>query len=147
MPNPPHPPPRRIASEPGAAGFELLDYESDAAFCDRLAELHPELVSLLAEHRDDHGETLAHVFMARVEWWFEEKYRAADHEPALALARWLEEEYPSASPSIENVICVSFLEMLPWPPASDAEAMAGMLGPRLRRTLKEMQDWEPDSPS
>jgi hypothetical protein len=141
----PHPPLGRIPGEPSPTGFELLVYESDAAFCDRLAELHPELASLLADHRHDNDETLAHVFMADVERWFEEKYRAGEQEPALALAGWLDEEYPSASPSIENVICVSFLEMLPWPPDSDAEAIAGMLGPSLRRSLQEMQDWEPDS--
>ena len=121
-------------------------YESDAAFCDRLAELHSELAALLAEHRQDNDETLPHLFMADVARWFEAKYRAGEREPALALARWLEEEYPSASPTIENVICVSFLEMLPWPPDSDAEAIAEILGRRLRRSLKEMQDWETDPP-
>lgn len=146
MPKRPHPPIRIITSEPGPVGFDMLVYESDAAFCDRLAELHPELAALLAEHIEDNDETLPHLFMSDVARWFEAKYRTGEREPALALAGWLDEEYPSASPSIENAICVSFLEMLPWPPDSDAEAIAELLGPRLRRSQKEMQDWKPDLP-
>jgi hypothetical protein len=131
MPERPH---RNIPSEHGPTGFELLVYESDDAFCNRLAGLHPELMSLLAEHRRDNGEILPHVFMADVEGWFEQKVRAGERA-AMALTVWLEAEYPSASPSIENVICVSFLEALPLPPDSEVEAISGMLGPRLRRSL------------
>jgi hypothetical protein len=50
-----------IPSEPGPAAFEMMVSDADVDFCDELAGVHPELASLLAEHRQDDDETLPHA--------------------------------------------------------------------------------------
>jgi hypothetical protein len=88
----------------------------DIAFCDRLAERFPEVGVLLAEHRREYGETLPHVFMADVARWFVDQSLSTRTGRAKALAGWFDDEYQSLTPYSQNVIDVSLLENLPWPP-------------------------------
>ena len=73
MPERKYPQIRFIPNEPRPPLPEFVVEPSTVAFCDRLAERHADLASLLAEHRRDNDETLPHLFMADVERWFEER--------------------------------------------------------------------------
>ena len=116
--------------------------------CDRVAARFPELALLLEVHRADNDETLAHIFMDDVARWYVAKHQAGKGGAVKELANWLDTEYPRMAADAQNAIDVSFVESLPWPPDPDAEAIAATLGPRLRATLKEMQEWQPtDKPS
>jgi hypothetical protein len=118
---------------------------STIAFCDALVTEFPELEPNLAEHREDmEGETLPHVFMADVTRWFMERYRAGESRSAKALTDWFDSQYPTADADVRNVIDVSFLENLPWPPDPDA-MVSKLLGPHLHQTLLDMQAWRPRS--
>jgi hypothetical protein len=100
---------------------------------------------MLAEHREDMGgETLAHLFMGDVVRWYMERYLAGDSKRAKGLADWLDAVYPTADAYVQNVVDVSFLEDLPWPPDPNAVATE-LLGPNLSRALNEMQTWRPGS--
>jgi hypothetical protein len=127
---------------------ELEPYPAPAssiAFCEAMAAQFPALAPVLAEHREEHGgETLAHMFMGDVTRWYIERYLAGDSKSARGLADWLEAEYPTADEYVRNVMDVSFLEALPWPPDPYAAA-AELLGPNLSRELTEMQHWRPSS--
>jgi hypothetical protein len=124
-----------------------LKGESDVSseLCNRIVIVFPVLEPILVEHRRDHGQTLAHLFMADVARWYVEQIRRGAPERAAALSAWLDDAYPMQSDFERNVIDVSFLENLPWPPDPDAEAVAATLGPELRRTLRAMQEWRPSN--
>jgi hypothetical protein len=145
-----HPPTREIKWI-GRRPWELSEREpyaapaSSIAFCEALAALFPALASVLAEHREEHrGETLAHLFMGDVARWYVERYLAGDSKAAKGLADWLDAEYPTADEYVRNVVDVSFLEALPWPP-DPYGAAAELLGPNLSRELGDMQRWRPSS--
>jgi hypothetical protein len=145
-------PDRTVVARPRFVPPPEAQYEDDytpdpdaVAFCERLAELAPELGALLTEHREGDGETLPHLFMGDVTREVVNEFLAGREMPLRTVAGWLEEQYPTASEPVEDVIALSFLDNLPWPPDPDAEAIEAMLGPRLRTRLKEMQNWRPSS--
>ncbi len=118
---------------------------SSIDFCEAMVAQFPDLAPVLAEHREDMGgETLPHLFMGDVVRWYMKRYLTGDRQRAKELADWLDAVYPTADPHIQNVVDVSFLEDLPWPPDPDSVATE-LLGPNLSRTLEEMQNWRPGS--
>jgi hypothetical protein len=113
-------------------------------FMRRLVERFAELEPQLAEHRrDNRDQILAHVFMGDVKRWFVQAYRDGRVTDASAFAGWLEAEYEAGPPDTRNVIEVSFLYDLPWPPEADADDIKRLLPPRLATKLASMQDWRP----
>jgi hypothetical protein len=121
---------------------------------ERLVRAFPELQHTLDEHLKDNDELLPHLFYGDVSRWFVERCLAND-ERAAEFAQWLEGEFEGKVDSLEdqlqgresvdNLISVSFVENLPWPPDRDADRVAAVLGPRWRRQMLAMRDWRPDS--
>jgi hypothetical protein len=81
--------------------------------------------------------------MGDVKRWFVQAYRDGRLADAKALADWLDTEYPTMADDARNVVEVSFLYDLPWPPEPEAAGIKGLLPPALANRLTEMQDWRP----
>jgi hypothetical protein len=116
----------------------LTATEAQESHVARLVEAFPELQEALTQHLRDYEELLAHVFYGNVGEWFLDRIET---EPGRAqdFARWLEAELEEPDESVVNLICVSFLEALPWPPDRPAERAVGLFGPRLHNELKATQ--------
>ena len=86
---------------------------AEVAFVGALVYLHPWLMPILQEH-DNHG-VLPHLLLADIERWAEAQIKnegATDGQLRRVLA-FLETEYAAGHPYVEELISVSFLELLP----------------------------------
>jgi hypothetical protein len=126
--------------------YESTNVRSVVTFCEWLVGSFPELAPVLEEHRHEYGEVLPHVFFGDFTRWFVAGYQAGDVARLRQVAEWLDEQYQTADDVVRDLIAVSFLENLPWPPEPNAD-VADLLGPLLTERLRYMQTWRPSPPS
>jgi len=88
------------------------------------------------EHLAYYGELLPHVFMAEVTRWL------LVHGPDARVLDALERNLASGDEEVENVIAVSFVEIL----EPEHEAVRAALGPKLRECLQTLECRSPDHP-
>lgn len=106
----------------------------------------PEIVPLLAEHIEEDGldppEIYSHIFFERqFGTWFNallESGSESDLKTARSIADFLEEtRVLTSDEGVLALLRVTFVEIFPWRPESQARA-AGVLGPTL---LQDYRDW------
>jgi hypothetical protein len=100
------------------------------AFLGALMDAHAVLLPLLETHLEDHDDAiLAHMLMADIERWFEARWRS-DPEAVQAVLDCMEEHYKKGHDEVQELIAVSFLEMLPLA-GPDTPAILRLLGPEM----------------
>ena len=112
-------------------------------FAKDLANRFSGLAPVLAEHmQDNFGALLPHVFLGDVTRWVVGLVTASKAEAILrnrpeltSILRYLEDSYASGDVELQELISVSFLELLPRPGESGAE-IRHMVGPALSAQLK-----------
>ena len=117
---------------------------STVAFLRRRGEAVPSLRDRVVKHFERlNGRPLPHVFMGEIV--FEAVDLVASGRPAAVrpLVEFLESEF-GVDEDIDNVIAVSFIEMLPAPGERGVE-IENLLGPKLREELERQRNW-PDPP-
>lgn len=101
----------------------------------RLVDEHPALMPVLAEHLvDQEGEILPHILIGEVEKWCETNFKVGQ-DAVQQVLDWLEARYEAAAPVVQELIVVSFCEMLPYPTEPNVELLR-LLGPVLRREAR-----------
>ncbi|WP_375499692.1 hypothetical protein [uncultured Jatrophihabitans sp.] len=102
--------------------------EVNQRFCRLTTKVAPALTSVLAEHLDDNlSEMLPHLYFGDVSRWFIDQTTA--HGPSTEAARLLdllETSYPTADEDVQNLIDVSFVEMV-----QDEPKVVALFGPNL----------------
>ncbi len=104
-----------------------------------LIKAHPELMPVVDEHLKENDELLSHCFMADVVRFLEATYRDAGSHLAnidliKAVMTTIGEHFANASPFVEELIAVSFVENMPYP-KEDAAAIVAMLPDNLKAVL------------
>lgn len=90
-------------------------------------EVAADLKPLLSEHLADFDEMLPHLFFSDVSRWVSAEVAKSDPSPQVkALLDLLETSYPTADFNVQNLIDVSFIEMV-----EDDPAVVRLLGPQL----------------
>jgi hypothetical protein len=109
---------------------------ADIAFLGALVYSHPWLTPILQEHLDDNGGVLSHMLLADVERWTEAQLQqfGAKDERLREVLSFLESAYAAGNDHVEELISVSFLELLPRPGEPLAE-LRSLLGPQLAKQL------------
>lgn len=110
---------------------------AEVAFVGALVYSHPWLMPILQEHVDDNEGVLPHLLLADIERWAEvqlKQHGPADEQLCKVLA-FLETEYATGHLHVDELISVSFLELLPRPEEPLAE-LRSLLGPRLQEQLE-----------
>jgi hypothetical protein len=121
-----------------------MNRDEGISFCRRLVASIPGLSPILAEHRSDNfGEILPHPFMGDVSRWYLARIRQGDLVGAGELATYLDTEYVSGSPYVQDLLAVSFIENLPWEHEDEALGVRSTLGPALQARQQEMWAWRP----
>jgi hypothetical protein len=95
----------------------------EGALLERLAARFPGIRSLSEAHVAFYGELLPHVLLGEVAAWLQEQPMDA----AVAVVAYLEREFV-ARPEVQEIIAVSFLELLD-------QRLRGVLGPAFREEL------------
>jgi hypothetical protein len=109
---------------------------SEVAFIGALVGAHPWLLPILQEHIDDNDGVLPHLLLADVERWAEAQIEAngADDDRLRALLGYLEDAFGSGDAEVDELIAVSFLELLPKGGAGSE--LRNLVGSRLRDQLR-----------
>jgi hypothetical protein len=118
---------------------------STVAFVHRLGEAVPALRERLADHiARHHGRPQPHAFMGEIVF---DAIRLASSGKSAAvkpLTDFLESEF-GRDKDVDNVIAVSFIEMLPNPGEPGAE-IVDLLGPKLRAEYRRHHNWSAPRP-
>jgi hypothetical protein len=112
-------------------------------FAKDLANRFAGLTPVLAEHmQDNFGALLPHVFFGDVTRWVVGLVTVSKAKEVLrnrleltSILKYLEDTYASGDKELQELISVSFLELLPSPGESRAEVRL-MVGPALSAQLK-----------
>ncbi|MFG1620944.1 hypothetical protein [Kribbella sp. NPDC049227] len=113
-------------------------------FLYRLGDAVPGLRSRVVSHAEEHrGRPLPHAFMGEIVLEAADLVASGRGQVVRPLVDFLETEY-GADADVDNVIAVSFVEMLPNPGDRGAE-IESLLGPKLRAELERQRSW-PDPP-
>jgi hypothetical protein len=113
-------------------------------FLDRLGHAVPALHSRVVAHAEEHrGRPLPHALIGEIVLEAVDLVASGRGEVVRPLVDFLEAEY-GADADVDNVIDVSFVEMLPNPGERGAE-IEELLGPKLRAELERQRHW-PDLP-
>jgi hypothetical protein len=113
--------------------------EVTKAFVDRMVAIHPELEPFHRQHLDENfGEVLPHLWTSDLARYVVDRYQAAGPVAVQSLLVTLDAEAGS-SPVIDEMIAVSFIELLPRPGEAGSE-VTQHLGPRLTEILREQRD-------
>ena len=96
----------------------------------------PILLPVLETHlKDNSGEILSHLLMGDIERWIENRERLEkNNQITMEILEYLEKEY-GREEYVDNLIAVSFLEMLPSP-GKEGASIRYRLGPKLTEQLK-----------
>jgi hypothetical protein len=122
---------------------ELAVPESTVDFLRRLADAVPSLRERVAEHfRRFNGRPLPHAFMGEIVFEAIRFASTGKAEVVQPLIDFLESEF-GRDEDVDNVIAVSFIEMLPQPGERGADIEA-VLGPKLRAELESQRQWSAD---
>jgi hypothetical protein len=113
--------------------------EATKAFVDLTVDAHPELEHLRRQHLDEnYGEMLPHLWTSDLARYVVERYRTGGSAAVQSLLSTLDAEAGS-KPEVDEMIGVSFVEVLPYPGEAGAE-VTRHLGPRLAHMLHEQRD-------
>jgi hypothetical protein len=111
-------------------------------FVRSLAARFPSLAGMLADHLEDNGEVLPHLFFGDLT-----RYVVSLHLAAASLGEhgapqelrdildFLEAAYESGDEELQELISVSFLEHIPRPGEAGSD-VRGMVGPALSAQLR-----------
>jgi hypothetical protein len=77
------------------------------AFCQLLIEQVPDIRTVLADHLNDNGELLPHVFLGDLT-----RYVLSNGSSKTRVVALLEESFQRLGPEVEDLISVSFVENL-----------------------------------
>ncbi len=113
--------------------------ESSVQFLYRMADAVPVLREQLQEHFREYRRPMAHAFMGQITSDMFERYASGRSVDVLPLLVFLEDEY-GVDEEVDNVIAVSFLEMLPDLGERGA-AIRDELGPKLRAEVEQQAQW------
>ena len=116
--------------------------ESTVQFLHRMAEAVPVLGERLQEHFSGYRRPLAHAFMGQIVFDMFELHTSGRSEDVRPLLAFLESEF-GIDEDVDNVISVSFIEMLPEPGERGAD-IEDLLGPKLRADLEGKRKWGED---
>ena len=134
----------RVSTMPSVTKAHLMSRDEGISFCRRLVESTPALSPILAEHLSDNfGEILPHHFVADVSRWHLARIRQGDLVDAGELATYVDREYVSGSPYVQDLLAASFIESLPWEHEEESLAIRSTLGPALQARQREMWSWRP----
>lgn len=118
---------------------------STVAFLQRLGAAVPGLQSRVTGHFGYHrGRPLPHAFMGEIVFEAVELVASGRGEVVRPLIGFLEAEY-GVDEDVDNVIEVSFVEMLPNPGERGSE-IEQLLGPKLRAELERQRNWSDPPP-
>jgi hypothetical protein len=112
--------------------------ESTIRFLERMAQAVPLLRDRLEEHFLNYRRPLAHAFMGQVVFEVFERFASGETD-VLPLVEFPEREF-GVDEDVDNVIAVSFVEMLPAAGEPGAE-IVDAFGPRLRGELERQREW------
>jgi hypothetical protein len=111
---------------------------STVAFLRRLAEAVPPLRDRVAHHFERlHGRPLPHPFMGEIVFEAVDLVASGRGDEVRLLLDFLESEF-GGDDDVDNVIAVSFIELLPNPGEYGAE-VENLLGPKLRADLERFR--------
>ncbi len=105
-----------------------------------LVATFPGLAVSLERHLDDNfGELLPYVFLADVERYVLDAYRAETQPgaPVRAILDYLEESFVKGGEEVKELISVSFLELLPSK-GEPGSGLRDLLGPELSSEAKRV---------
>ncbi|TDU90989.1 hypothetical protein EV138_4590 [Kribbella voronezhensis] len=111
------------------------------AFLHRLADEIPFLRQQVLEHFEEYRNPLGHVVVGGLVPEVCARYAGGEVELIRPLLAFLEREFEQ-NPDVDNVIAVSFVEMLPSPDQPGA-GIEHALGPKLRAELDRQRTWHP----
>jgi hypothetical protein len=104
--------------------------EEEVNFVADLANIDPDLATMLDEHVRYHEEVVPYVFMGDLARWAVARWQSRDLDQLDRLLFWLDGRFATADDEIQNLVAVGFLENLP--PTIDVENnIRRRLGPRL----------------
>ncbi|TCC58668.1 hypothetical protein E0H73_25455 [Kribbella pittospori] len=113
--------------------------EAEARFLYRMADEVPYLRDRLREHFGRFRRPLGHVFVGEIVFEVFELYAAGEVERVRPLLDFLEREF-GYDDEVDNVIAVSFVEMLP-DPGETGFGIEAVLGPKLRGEVASQRAW------
>lgn len=90
----------------------------------QLIDLVPQLNPILRESEIDNDEILPHLVLSDVIRWMT-NHRADEHEACVTVIRWMEESYAAGSESVQELVVVSGVEMIPALGLPGSEFVAG----------------------
>ena len=100
---------------------------STEAFSRLTTQAAPSLKPVLDEHLTDFDEMLPHLYFGDVSRWVSAEIAKPSPSPEVdALLKLLESSYPQAPDDVQNLIDVSFVEMV-----EDDPAVVRLFGPNL----------------
>ncbi|MFF3027025.1 hypothetical protein [Microbacterium sp. NPDC057944] len=105
----------------------------------QLIDLVPQLNPILRESEIDNDEILPHLVLSDVIRWMT-NHRADEHEACVTVIRWMEESYAAGSESVQELVVVSGVEMIPDPGFPGSEFRGWLRGP-----LRAADPWPRDS--
>jgi len=112
--------------------------QATEAFVQRLVIANPELQPLLDEHLEDNfGELLPHLWTSDLARHVVARYQSDGSDAVAPLLEQLDEA-AGHDPEVDEVLGVSFVELLPNPGEPGAE-VTDLLGPRLKAMLHEQR--------
>ncbi len=111
------------------------------AFLRRLADEVPFLRQQVLEHFGEYRNPLGHVVVGGLVREVCDRYADGQVDLIRPLLAFLEREFEQ-DPDVDNVIAVSFVEMLPAPGQPGA-GIEHALGPKLRAELNRQRAWRP----
>jgi len=109
---------------------------AEVAFVGALVHSRPWLMPVLQGHLDANECLLPHLLLADIERWAEARLSSygGDDSQLKGVFEFLEQGYAVGDPHVEELISVSFLELLPGPNEPLAE-LRELVGSRLRQQL------------
>lgn len=135
----------RAASERQEAQDDAAVPASTVDFLRRLGEAVPALRGRVAAHFERlHGHPLPHPFMGEVVFEAVELVASGRGQVVRPLVEFLELEY-GVDDDVDNVIDVSFVELLPEPGERGSE-IERLLGPKLSAELERQRNWSEPPP-
>lgn len=114
------------------------DNPSERALIERIIHAVPELASVAAEHTNENGVILSHVFFGDLTRWVVQDLVEAGSRRRVVLDILEDEFVHNYEKKSGELISVSFLENLPSPPEEHGE-IAYELGSRMRTALERMR--------
>lgn len=134
---------RRVARTRALLEQGSLALSAMGAFWSDLLRAVPAFRPDYDDHVRDNDEVLSHVLMGDLTRFFLKARADGDGEAVAACVAQLDRAIRTGDEDVQNVVCVSFLESLPWPGEPDHDAVRATLSPALVSAWDEMINWRP----